>query len=155
MSISGKFNETKEDLKTEIRLAIPEGRVTGNWRVDEHDIVMNLPYISVRFSPEILWDVYDRNIGGEIIGSISDYHMSIHVFHSNCLCEPACEKGKYAQDVGMRIIDRLLGVGAPLNLSPVGWDIDDLRMRESEPSRGAHRISRVIIEGTIHIKRID
>jgi len=145
---SGKFNATKEELKTQIRLAIPEGKVTGNWRVDEHDIIRNLPYISVRFSPEILWDVYDRNVGGEVVGSIADHHMSVHVFHSNCCCEPTCEKGKYAQDVGSRIIDHLLTV-------PVGWDIADLRMRESEPSRGAHRISRVIIEGTIHIKRID
>jgi len=145
---TGRFNETKHDIKTAIRTAIPEGRVTGNWRVDIHEIVRNLPYISVRFSPEIIWDVYDRNVGGEVSGSISDYHMSVHVFHSNCYCEPTCEKGKYAQDVGMRIIDHLLTM-------PVGWDIDDLRMRESEPSRGTHRISRVIIEGTIHIKRID
>ena len=152
---TGKFNQTKESLKTQIRLAVPEGRVTGNWRVDIHEIVRNLPYISVRFSPEILWDVYDRNVGGEVSGSISDYHMSIHVFHSNCCCEPTCEKGKYAQDVGRRIEDYLLGVGAPLGLPPVGWDIDDLRMRESEPTRGGHRISRCIIEGTIHIKRID
>jgi len=152
---TGKFNQTKEELKTQIRLAIPEGKVTGNWRVDIHDIVRNLPYISVCFSPEILWDVYDRNVGGEVAGSISDYHMSIHVFHSNCYSEPTCEKGKHAQDVGMRIMNRLLGVGAPLSLPPVGWDIDSLRMRESESSRGAHRISRCIIEGTIHIKRID
>lgn len=152
---TGKFNQTKEDFKTEIRTAIPEGTVTGNWRIDIHDLVRNLPYISVRISPEILWDVYDRNIGGEVYGSINDLHFSVHVFHSNCLSEPTCEKGKHAQDVGMRIIDRLLGTGAPLSLTPVGFDIDDLRMRESEPSRGAHRISRCIIEGTIHIKRID
>ena len=148
MSISGKLNETKEDLKTELRTAIPEGYVTGNWRADIHELVKNLPYISVRVGPEVLWDIYERNVGGEVAGSIADHHVSIHVFHSNCCCEPTCEKGRYAQDVAMRIIDHLLDV-------PVGWDIDELRARESEPSRGAHRVSRVIIEGTIHIKRID
>ena len=146
---SGKFNATKEELKTELRTAIPEGYVTGNWRADNHLLATNLHFISVRISPEVLWDVYERNVGGEVAGSIADHHFSIHVFHSNCESgEPTCERGVYAQDVARRIMDHLLTV-------PVGFDIADLRKRESEPTRGGHRISRVIIEGTIHIKRID
>lgn len=156
----GKFNETKNCIKDAIQSAIPEtaedgwrpGMVTGNWRSDIKNMVRKLPFISVRVSPVNLWDVYDRAVpsatdGGP--GSLADYHVSIHVFHSNCN-EDGEERGKYAQDVASRIIDYFT-VQPP----PVGFDTPQLAARESEPARGANRISRVIIEGTIQIKRID
>jgi len=151
----GKFNETKNCIKKAIESAIPEatsdywrpGMVSGNWRDSIKDIVRNLPYINVRISPVSLWDVYDRRVPDT--GSIADHHISIHVFHSNCK-EDGQEKGKYAQDVASRIMDYFT-VQPP----PVGFDTSELRARESEPSGGAHRISRVIIDGTIQIKRID
>lgn len=147
----GWFNVTKEALKTELRTLIPEGTVSGNWRAQISDYARNLPFISVRFSPVRLSDVYDRDVGDPTTdGSIADYSVSIHIFHSNCMSEPTCEKGKYAQDVASRIISGLLA-----EPSPVGFDIFGLQARESEPARGGRRISRVIIEGNIHIKRID
>lgn len=166
--MAGKFNQTKKSLRAAIRLAIPEangvrsattgGFVTGNWREDIYLMPDRLPFISIRFSPVNLWDVYDRDIGESSMGSIGDYWMSIHVFHSNCDAasyagDPThecyeCEKGKFAQDVADRITSYLLQ-------NPVGWDVDNFKTRESEPSRGARKISRVIIEGRIQVKRID
>jgi len=171
---TGRFNATKNALITAIRTAIPEanpvcttiwgmGEVSGNWRVDIKKLASRLPFISVRISPGRIWDVYDRDVGEaspDERGSIVNYRFSIHVFHSNCNCgsysaDPTdyrygCEKGMFAQGVADRIIDYLIP-----QPSQVGFDIFDVTARESEPSRGSHRVSRVIIEGTIHIKRID
>jgi len=150
---NGHFNVTKKAFITAIETGLDNAGVTGylvsgNWRLDMHSIVSNLPFVSVRFSPATLWDVYDRNVGETSRGSIADYNFSAHVFQSNCY-ESGEEKGKYAQDVSDIIISHLKST------TPVGWDTDRVTSRESEPSRGAHRISRVIVEGTIHIKRID
>jgi len=114
-----------------------------------HSIVSNLPFVSVRFSPATLWDVYDRDVGdASSRGSIADYNFSAHVFQSNCY-ESGEEKGKYAQDVADIIISHLIST------TPVGWDVDRVTSRESEPTRGSHRISRVIVEGRLEITRID
>lgn len=145
----GWFSEIKEEFKGHLRSCIVEATVTGDWRVDTHTFARNLPFLSVRIGPELWTNVYDRNIGSVGYGALADYAFSIHCFHSNCY-EDGEEKGKYAQDLASRIIDCLT-----TQESPVGADIHDITARESEPSRGAHRISRVIIEGRIHVKRID
>ena len=146
----GKFNNTKQALKAAIQVAIPEGEVSGDWRETIGDMVRNLPFINVRIAPERIEDqVYDRNIGGGIEGSTADYFFTLHIFHSNCN-ESGYDKSKYAQDVATRIEDYLTQ-----EPSPVGFDIDSITTRESEPVGGAHRISRVIIEGQLHILRID
>lgn len=147
--INGKFNETKKALIAEVEAAIPEATVEGNWREGIGEIVRHLPFITVRMK-DVLADVYDRNIGdtsGD--GCIAHYPFSLFIFHSNCL-ESGEEKGKYAQDVA----DRIMSYIAP-QPSSIGYDIGEMSMRESEPERGAHRISRVIVEGSIHVKRID
>jgi len=113
-------------------------------------LARNLPLLSVRVGPELWTDVYDRRIGYDsLFGTLGSHAFSIHIFHSNCY-EADEEKGKYAQNVASRVIDCL--TQSP---SPIGSDIYDITSRESEPSRGGHRISRIIIEGRIHIKRID
>lgn len=146
--MTGKFNETKKALIAQIQSAIPEATVEGNWREGIGDIVRNLPFITVRLK-DVLADVYDRNIGETSDGCIAHYPFSLFIFHSNCL-ESGEEKGKYAQDVADRVMSGL----AP-QPSSIGYDIGEMSARESEPERGAHRISRVIVEGSIHIKRID
>lgn len=147
--ITGKFHTTKEDLIAAIQTAIPEGTVEGSWREHITEVAAHLPFIYVRMSPENITDVYDRNVGNSITGSPVDDHFTIHIFHSNCNVD-GCEHGHFAQDVATRITDYLA-----VSPSPVGWDINDLSTRESEPAQGNQRISRVIIEGTIHILRID
>lgn len=159
----GKFNLTKEGLKETIRACIPEGDVSGNWREDIRKLARCLPFISVRISPGDIWDIYDRDIGKASPnerGSLVNYRFSVHVFHSNCNCDSysgdptdyrhGCEKGMFAQDIADRIIDFLIP-----QPSPLGFDVNTISVRESEPARGGHRVSRVIIEGTIQIKRID
>ena len=146
--MAGKFNETKKALISAVQTAIPEGTISGNWRRTEQEIVRHLPFVTVRLK-DVLTDVYDRDIGESSSGSIAHYAFSLFIFHSNCM-ESGEEKGKYAQDVADRIISHLTG-----QPSVIGYDIDELTARESETERGAHRISRVIIEGSCHIKRID
>jgi len=159
--LTGWISEVKKAIKDEIEIAIPEAFVSRDWR-DEimHMRVIegNLPFIAFRVSPVNLWDVYDRNLGETSDGSIADYHIQIHVFHSNCaedcvdsiILDSSCEKAKHAQHVADRVVSRFLK-----NPDNVGFDVDTLSTRESEPRGGAHRISRVIIEGRIQVKRID
>ena len=144
----GKFNDTKKTLIAKIKLAVPEATVEGNWREGINEIVRNLPFVTVRMK-DVLQDVYDRNIGESSDGCIAHYPFSLFIFHSNCL-ESGEEKGKYAQDVADRIISYL-----SYQPSRIGYDIGEMSARESEPEGGHHRISRVIIEGSIGIKRID
>jgi hypothetical protein len=144
----GKFNETKKALISAVSTAIPEATVEGNWRQSIQHIVRDLPFVTVRMK-DVLSDVYDRNIGETSDGSIAHYPFSLFIFHSNCM-ESGEEKGKHAQDVADRIMSYL--VTQP---SAIGFDIEGLAARESEPEGGGHRISRVIVEGSIHIKRID
>lgn len=146
--MSGKFNETKKDLISKIKSAIPEATVEGNWREGINEIVRNLPFVTVRMK-DVLADVYDRNIGESSDGCIAHYPFSLFIFHSNCL-ESGEEKGKYAQDVADRVMS-----GLASQPSSIGYDIGEFSCRESEPERGPHRISRVIVEGSIHIKRVD
>lgn len=146
--INGKFNETKKALIDTIQICVPEATVEGNWRQSIQHIVRDLPFVTVRMK-DVLSDVYDRNIGESSDGSIAHYPFSLFIFHSNCM-EDGEEKGKYAQDIADRIISCL----AP-QPSAVGFDIEGLTARESEPEGGGHRISRVIVEGQINIKRID
>jgi hypothetical protein len=144
----GKFNETKKDLIAKIKLAVPEATVEGNWREGINEIVRNLPFVTVRLK-DVLADVYDRNIGESYLGCIGHYAFSLFIFHSNCV-ESGEEKGKYCQDVADRIMSYLA-----YQPSRIGYDIGEFNSRESEAERGAHRISRVIVEGNIHIKRYD
>lgn len=146
----GRFNQSKRQFITRVATAIPEGTVEGNWRNDT-TWVRFLPYINVAFS-ELDWDVYDRNIGEADSGSMADFRFTIHIFHSNCY-EAGNEKGKYAQDVADRIKDVLLPFDSPQASN--WWDVSGVTMRESEPEGGMHRISRVIVEGNLHVKRID
>lgn len=146
----GKFNITKEAFKDAIQAAIPEADVSGNWRQDVGELIRNLPYIYLRFFPEHIDDlVYDRNVGGGCEGSAATYFFSIHIFHSNCN-DVNYERGRHAQDVATRLTDYLI-VQPPV----LGWDIDGVTVRETEPDRGMHRVSRVIVEGQLHITRID
>jgi len=146
----GKLNHTKEALKTVIRTAIPEAEVSGTWKPTIGHLIRNLPFINVRIAPVRIEDiVYDRNIGGEVTGSEANYFFMLHIFHSNCN-EAGEEKCKFAQDIATRITDYLIPQPATL-----GFDIDGLNTRESEPDPKMGRVSRVIVEGQLHILRID
>jgi len=148
-STTGWQSEVIRQLETQLRTCVIEATVSGDWPLTTRSQVRNLPFISVKFGPEFWNDVYDCNIGSlEGSGTLADYPFSLHIFHSNCKIDGE-EKGKYAQDIASRIITCLTQSPAP-----IGADIYDLTARESEPSAGAHRISRCIIEGRIQIKRI-
>lgn len=144
----GKFHVTKEALRNAIAVAIPEATVTGNWRDTIGEMITHLPFIAVTMMENVS-EVYDRNIGGGTSGSVMDDRFTVYVFHSNCTVL-GCEKGHYAQDVATRITDYILP-----QPSILGFDIDDVIVRESEPQGGAQKVSRVIITGAIHILRID
>ncbi len=146
----GKFNHTKEALKLAIRDAVPEAEVSGDWKPTIGEMIRHLPFINVRISPVRIEDtVFERNIGGDVYGSEANYFFILHIFHSNCN-EEGQEKCKFAQDVATRIVDYLIPQPCPL-----GFDIDGLNVRESEPDPKMGRVSRVIIEGQLHILRID
>lgn len=144
---SGQFNETKKSLMDAIEVIAPECMVTGNWRVGIKELARHLPFVSVRFTDERVWGPYDTPDTSEMEGS---YRFSIHIFHSNCAIDTGHEKGWNAQYLADRIKSGLYP-----NPPVVGWDVELFSCRESEPSRGARRVSRVIIKGAIHIQRVD
>lgn len=141
----GKLNNTKQALKAAIKLAIPEGTISGDWRNDVGDMIRHLPFICVKIEENTMDKVHDRNIGGEVSGSTSLYDYTLHVFHSNC-DETGYDKSKYVEDVCTRIEDYFIS-------TPVGFDMDNWHARESDC--GSRRVSRVIVTGQIHIQRID
>jgi len=146
--MSGQFNETKNALKSQLESIIPEATVTGNWR-DVNKLISrtrNLPVISVRFIKERIWSPYDTP---DISEMEADYHFSLFIFHSNCM-ESGYDKAHYAYNLADRIKNGLFP-----NPPVIGWDIEMVSCREIEPAGGAHRISRVVIEGRINIQRID
>jgi hypothetical protein len=146
--MTGKFNETKKALIEAMELAVPEATISGNWRQTIGHLVENLPFVTVRLQHLPLEDVYDRNIGEASDGSIATYRFSAHVFHSNCM-EDGEEKGKYAQDVADRIESYLI------KNVPVGYDIFGVGVRESGGDSAGSRISRVVVEGSINVLRVD
>lgn len=123
--------------------------ITGDWRVDTYWLEKALPAVTVKINEATLNErIYGRNISSNQSGHFISVPFSLHVWAEN-----ATEglKASNALNLADKIVTYLLKY--------VGDDDSgirffyDLTTRESEPERGPQRMSRVIIEGFMFIKR--
>lgn len=165
MSSSGGLNAAKSRLIALLKLAVPEyGLITGDWRVAMNNVYSprtgrKLPIITVRVNPaRVIPAHYGRLWEGEssVTGDVGMYSFTAHCFHSNCLAEGE-EKYAHAQNLAERVMKYL--ATRTWDQSPHDdysiADVADLIARESEPKDGNRAVSRVIVEGTLMIKRED
>jgi hypothetical protein len=158
--LSGGIDETKKRLMTLIEEAEPLAHTFGNWRLAMENLYgpvtgLKLPVVTVRISPASIADmVYSRRIPES--GDMAIYSFSAHCFASACTSSGE-EDYKHAHDLADRIMTHL----ATRNWASVPHtsygivDVFDMNARESEPAKGSRKICRVIIEGTMLVKRID
>ena len=166
MSSAGSINAAKSRLIALLKLAIPEyGLITGDWRVAQHDMYSvktgpKLPSITVRVNPaRVVPTHYSRlwaGSGDEIVsGDVGIYSFSAHCFHSNCTAAGE-EKYAHAQNLADRVMQYLsTQTWSPDLCDYCIFDVQDLTARESEPKGGNRKVSRVIVEGTLMVKRED
>ncbi len=166
---TGGINAAKKRLMTLIREAVPAlgateatTHVFGDWRVGM-DIIYSpktgpkFPVVTVRISPaRIIHPFYGRLWTGTEYGDVGIYSFTAHCFTSACTASGE-EKYKHAQDLADSIIQQLVTRKwnqSPDNSYPI-WDIYDLRARESQPKRQGSRVCRMIIEGSMAVRRSD
>lgn len=165
MSSEGTLNQAKKRLLALIQIAIPEaGLISGDWREAQQNIYSiktgkKLPIITVRVNPaRIVPSFYGRIWEGETAktGDIGMYAFTAHCFHSNCLAGGE-EKYAHAHNLAERVMHYLntQDYNAGIHTSECIGDVMDLVARESEPKGGSRTVSRVIVEGTLLVKRVD
>jgi len=157
---SGGIDETKKRLMALIEEAEPSAHAFGDWRLAMESIYgpvtgLKLPTVTVRISPANIADmVYSRRIPES--GDMGLYSFSAHCFTSACTASGE-EDYKHAHDLADRIMTHLATrdwASAPHTSYGI-VDVFDLNARESEPAKGSRKICRVIIEGTMLVKRVD
>jgi len=131
--------------------------VSGDWREAYWDT--DLPLCTVRLGESRQINVtLGRSVGAQDKKGLFEYApFSAYIFHSNCE-EEGEEEYKWAHQLADKIIDYLISANNDMserNEEGRIYDIFDLSKRESQPSRGADNICRVIVEGMLEIKRED
>ena len=166
---TGGINEAKKRLLTLIRLSEPALGVTeatshvfGDWRLGIQKIYTprtgpKMPVVTVRISPaRVIPSFYGRIWEASESGDIGLYSFTAHCFTSACTASGE-EKYKHAHDLADKIMQYLSTRdwnSSPNDSYPIG-DVFNMQARESEPSKGAQAICRVIIEGIMLVKRTD
>lgn len=124
--------------------------VFPNWRTDIAYLETSYPVVTVKIGiVDVSERIYGRQISSSVRGHFSIYTFSAHVWNTNATTGP---KSANACALADKIIDYLYKY--------VGDDVSGIRSfinlsgRESEPERGPQRLSRVIIEGFIEVKRV-
>ena len=170
---TGGMNEAKKRLITLIREAEPAlgateptTHVFGDWRLGIEKVYgpktgPKLPVVTVRVSPARVQSsfygrVWESDVSGKY-GDVGLYAFTAHCFASACTASGE-EKYKHAHDLAEKIMQYLATRdwnSSPHDSYPIG-DVFDMSARESEPSKGgAHKVCRVIIEGTMLVRRED
>lgn len=157
---TGGISETKKRLIALIEIAEPSAHVFGDWYLAQENLYSpvsgpKLPIVTVRLGPAVIWDaVYSRRIPES--GDMALYSFSAHCFASACTTDGE-EKYKHAHDLADRIV--VYFASRDWNSAPHTSyqivDVFDMTARESEPQQGKKKICRVIIEGTMVVKRKD
>lgn len=160
MPSKGGINEIKTQLMDYIEEADSTITCFGNWFEALDNIYgpktgLKVPIVYVRISPVTIRHMtYSRSVPES--GSMQTFEFTAHVFDKVCK-EAGQEKYKYAHDIADKIMDYLEKInwnsGAYADSAIV--DVQEMQARESEPKRGAKRLCRMIIEGTLFAKRQD
>lgn len=156
------MDEAKKRLLDLIELAEPVAHVYGDWRLGIEAIYNprispKLPVVTVRLSPaRVVPSFYGRVWTETEEGDVGFYSFTAHCFASACTASGE-EEYKYAHNLADKIM-KYLGSqdwnSSPHDSYPIG-DVFNMQARESEPEGGARKVCRVIIEGTMMVKRTD
>lgn len=166
---TGGINAAKKRLITLIREAEPAlgatealTHVFGDWRIGMEKIYSpqtgpKFPVVTVRISPaRIQHPFYGRLWDEDTYGDVGMYAFTAHCFTSACTASGE-EKYKHAHDLADSVMQYLITRKwnqTPHASYPIG-DVFDLTARESEPKKGGFKVCRVIIEGSMLVKRTD
>lgn len=152
----GRIHEVKSALMTMISgadaLLTPTSTIThvlGNWRLNVWQLTSNkFPIVTVRLGPSSdIETAYGRRIRHYQRGQYVIYTWSAYVFAYHAT------SGLVAKNA-MDLADKIKTWLSAACHSTAGIPyIYDMIIRESEPSRGSQRISRIIIEGKLIAKR--
>jgi hypothetical protein len=124
--------------------------VLPNWRTDISYLETSYPVVTIRIGTEDVSErIYGRQISSTIRGHFAVYTFSAHVWDENAATGPKSADACALADKIINYLckytgDNVSGICSFINLSG----------RESEPERGPQRLSRVIIEGFIEVKRV-
>lgn len=162
----GGISEVKKRLLALIVLAEPATHAFGDWRLGIASIYSprtgpQLPVVTVRISPAKVASrhygrIWEGGSGTPVTGDVGMYHFSAHCFASACTASGE-EKSKHALDLADKIMKYLATQdwNSGTHEDEAIGDIFEMSARESEPKKGARKICRVIVEGTMMVKRID
>ena len=167
--VTGNVNSAKSRLMTLIRESEPAlgatealTHVFGDWRLGIDKVYSPItgpktPIVTVKLSPSrVMNQFYGRMWTGTTYGDVGLYAFTAHCFASACTASGQ-ERNKYAQDLADNIMRYL--TTRNWNQDPdddycIG-DVSDLTARESQPKKLGDNICRVIVEGTIMVRRTD
>ena len=163
----GSINVVKKRLLALIGLAEPAAHVFGDWKAGIDSIYspktgLKLPVVTVRIGPARVVSrhygrIWEGGGGGTPkSGDVGLFTFSAHCFASACTASGE-EKYKHAHDLADKIVQYLAtqNWNSTTHASHAIGDVFDMTARESEPKKGARKICRVIIEGTMMVKRVD
>ena len=145
------ISESEVTLQPKITHVIPADKLST-------DKLRVLPLVSVQVNPVELEDqIYARIFEGSTVeanlkyGDMTYISFSAHV-HTSACNDAGADKGKYAQDLADKIIDRLLEQAKNQNAYGIS-DIFELSHGEAEPA--GWQLARVVINGKIQCKRYE
>ena len=166
---TGGMNAVKKRLITLIREAEPAlgatealTHVYGDWRIGMEKVYSprtgpKVPVVTVRISPERIQNrFYGRLWNETTFGDVGIIAFTAHCFTSACTASGE-EKYKHAHDLAESIMQYLITRKwnqSPDDSYPIG-DVFDLTARESEPKKQGSKICRIIIEGSLMVRRTD
>jgi hypothetical protein len=132
--------------------------VRPDWKTAVEYLENNYPIVTLRLGSETVTElIYGRQISSTERGHYVTYSFSAHVWaeKSYQLFEAGADEtvaqAKPASDLADKIIDTLEKYNGDAT-SGICY-FDKVTARESEPERGPQRLTRIIIEGFVMVKR--
>jgi hypothetical protein len=132
--------------------------VRGDWKTGNQYLATNYPVVTFRLGAENVTErIYGRQISSSKRGHYVAYSFSAHVWSEKSyqLFEEGVDdnqsQAQPASDLADKIIDVFEKYNGDAN-SGICY-FEKITARESEPERGPQRLTRIIIEGFVIVKR--
>jgi hypothetical protein len=162
-SNEGRMTPVKNQMLGIIANADPslspqDTHVGGDWKILTTYLETNYPVVTLRVGTvDVTERIYGRTMDKNTRGHYVTYSFSAHVWAEkpyNLFDEGADEhqtQARYASEIADAIMDALEKYNGD-ETSGICW-FDRVTARESEPERGPQRLTRIIIEGLVLVKR--
>ena len=158
----GRISEVRDDLMEIISYADPqlqpqEIHVRADWKIAVYYLENNYPVVTLRLGNETIPErVFGRLLTKQELGHYTRFAFTLHVWAEKeyQLFENGDElaaQAKPANDLADTIIKFLLNFRG-IDESGICY-FEQITSRESEPERGPQRLTRIIVDGFIIVKR--